>query len=180
MAEMTVPAAKGQGAGVPRAKKLSTRVDLTPMVDLGFLLITFFIFTTQLAQPVGMKVFMPADGDGTKVGQQTVLTVIPFDKDQVFYYHGELAQALAGNLYGVTGYSLQDGIGAVIRQKQAALDQSGKGRKAMMLIIKPAAGSVYRNTVDMLDEVVINDIKQYALTEICAAENQTLISRLHN
>lgn len=180
MAEMTVPAAKGQGAGVPRAKKLSTRVDLTHMVDLGFLLITFFIFTTQMAQPVGMKIFMPADGEGTMVGEQTALTVIPFDNDQVFYYHGELDKAIAGNLYGVTGYSLQDGIGAVIRQKQAALDLSGKGRKAMMLIIKPATGSVYRNTVDMLDEVVINDIKQYALTEISPEETQTLLTRGHN
>lgn len=178
MAEMTVPAAKGHGAGVPRGKKLSTRVDLTPMVDLGFLLITFFIFTTQLAKPVSMKLIMPANGKGTEVGDQTALTVIPFDKNQVFYYHGELEKALAGNLYGITGYSLEEGIGAVIRQKQQALDLSGKGRKEMMLIIKPAEGSVYRNTVDILDEVVINDIKRYALTEISPEETQTLHTRV--
>lgn len=174
MAEMTVPAAKGQGAGVPRAKQLSTRVDLTPMVDLGFLLITFFIFTTQLARPVSMKLIMPANGSGTTTGEQTALTVIPIDNDRVFYYHGQLDKALAGNLFGITGYSMHDGIGAVIRQKQVALDQSGKGRQELMLIIKPAPGSVYRNTVDILDEVVINDIKRYALTEISPEEKRTL------
>src|SRR5262249_31264869 len=83
-----------KGPGVKKAKKLSTRVDMTPMVDLGFLLITFFIFTATLSSPTTMNLNMPKDTkkeDETKVKQSGALTILLGKDNEVFYYEGELA-----------------------------------------------------------------------------------------
>src|SRR5277367_5094102 len=94
MAEMdTSGGGHKKGPGVKKAKKLSTRVDLTPMVDLGFLLITFFIFTTTVSQPTAMKLFLPKDVDKpeeqNKVKASAVLTIMLGKSDQIYYYEGD-------------------------------------------------------------------------------------------
>lgn len=177
MAEIT-SISSGQRAGVQKSRKLSTRIDLTPMVDLGFLLITFFIFTTTLSLPKSMKIVMPAGGPDMPIGNSTALTVIPIADNKIIYYHGELTEALSKNLYGISSYSFADGIGSVIRQKQSALDRSGIGRNELILIIKPAESSSFGNTVDILDEVLINEVSRNALTELTKEEKQILAS--HN
>ena len=58
-----------------------------------------------------------------------------------------------------------------------ALDQARIGRKELMLIIKPSEGSVLTNTVDILDEVQINDLKHYALDKLSESEKQFLLAR---
>ena len=110
------------------------------------------------------------------IGNSTALTIIPGADNKMFYYHGELTEALSNKLYGTSSYSFADGIGSVIREKQSALDRSGTGRNELMLIIKPAESSRFANTVDILDEVLINEVRRYALTELTNEEKQILAS----
>ena len=178
MAEIT-SAAAGSKPGRRHGKKLSTRVDLTPMVDLGFLLITFFVFTTAMSKPSAMKLTMPAEG-GTDmpVPQSRSLTVIPFKNNRIFYYHGILEEALQAGRYGIVSYSYADGIGKVIRAKQEAMDLvEPLSKQKMMVIVKPMNNASYGNVVDILDEMKINDVKIYALTNLGIDEIKMLASQ---
>ena len=152
-------------------KKQSIKIDMTPMVDLGFLLITFFVFTTTISTPMVTDLYMPSDKrvtDPPQLADGLALTLLLDDHNRVYYYHGDFDEALKSNKIFETNYSTYSGIGKIIRQKQKGLDISGKfadGRKGLMLLIKPGAESVYKNVVDALDEAVINDVKKYAIIE---------------
>src|SRR5580698_10187512 len=84
-----------KGPGVKKGKKMSTRVDLTPMVDLGFLLITFFMFTTTMSKPTAFKLSLPADtkdpNQQNKLNDKSALTVMLGNDHNVFFYEGQLA-----------------------------------------------------------------------------------------
>lgn len=177
MAEITTSASEKK-SGVHKLKKQSTRVDLTPMVDLGFLLITFFVFTTSMSEPKAMKLVMPAgESVDMPVGENTALTIIPMEDNKIFYYHGEPKKALELNLFGITNYSMTEGIGIIIRQKQKVLEQMGKRSTDLILIIKPADGSNIGNTIDILDEVLINTVTRYALTDLTEDEMKLLATK---
>jgi hypothetical protein len=136
------------------------------MVDLGFLLITFFMVSTVWSKPHASTLRMPADGPPTKLGDDAALTVVALDHDKIFYYNGDLDESLKKGTYGIAGYGQQDGIGDIIRNKQLAMDKSYKGgRKEMMLLLKPTPASNYKNVVALLDEALINDVKRYALLD---------------
>jgi biopolymer transport protein ExbD len=177
MAEVTT-ASTGNKPGGRRSKKLSTRVDLTPMVDLGFLLITFFIFTNTMSKPKAMKLIMPDDtrpAPPSELAESAALTILPLADNKVFYYHGSMALALQKGAYGIVNYSFKDGIGQVIRDKQLAMDKSGKvPRKDLMLLVKPTTEANYQNIIDILDEVRINDVSHYAILDISGEEKNML------
>ncbi|HLA52158.1 MAG TPA: biopolymer transporter ExbD [Flavitalea sp.] len=160
-----------KGPGVKKSKKLSTRVDLTPMVDLGFLLITFFIFTTTMTQPSSMKLNLPKDTEKpeeqNKVKESAVLSIFLGKDNAVYYYEGTLLPD--GTNFKKTNFK---DIRKVIIDKKRSTNPAD-----FVVLIKPAPSSTYRNTVDMLDEMFINDVKRYALLDNLFTIEQQLITQ---
>jgi len=149
------------------------RIDMTPMVDLGFLLITFFIFTTTMSEPNAMKLYMPHEGEPTSIADSKVLTIILGNNNKVYAYEGAFEKALKNRIIS-TNYDEADGIGSLIRQKQRGLQQAGtKNDKAeLVYLIKPTKQSTYKNIIDALDEAIINGVKKYMILEASVEEAQ--------
>ena len=170
-----------KGPGVKKAKKLSTRVDMTPMVDLGFLLITFFIFTTTMSTPSTMKLFMPKDEKDQKnlmeVKASDALTIMLGKNNQVYYYMGILKDD--GSNFQSTNF--KDIRQVIIDKRQEVMNQ---GRsfgypkdsldKDFVVVIKPNKESTYKNSIDMLDEMKINGVRAFALVDITENENDLI------
>ncbi len=170
MAEMDTSSGGGhkKGPGVKKPKKQSTRVDLTPMVDLGFLLITFFVFTTTMSQATAMNMNEPKDDPNNqlKVKNSGVLTLLLGKGDQVYYYMGELTDPTKQ----FKSSNFKD-IRQVILDKKKATPIGD-----LMYIIKSDKEATFKNAIDVLDEMSINDVPpgHYAEVEMSDTEAQLI------
>jgi biopolymer transport protein ExbD len=163
-------------AGVRRMIKHHLKIDMTPMVDLGFLLITFFVITMELAKPTVMDLYMPKDGLPIYLGLSNALTVL-LDNNKMYYYNGKWEEAAKKGSIIETTLSGNDGLRKIIGDKQRNLDIIAKekeGRNGLMVLIKPTGNASYKDVVDVLDEMTINVVKKYAVIKISAEEKNWL------
>ena len=142
----------------------STRVDLTPMVDLGFILVTFFVFTSTLQQPLAMDILYPKESAISKdeICESCVLTVLPAKHDKIWYYEGSEQTAQ----YKETSYAELRTL--LLRKKQKVIQQRGEDQ--FVLIIRPLQTSQYQNLVTIMDECAITKVLRYYIDEPSAAE----------
>ena len=164
MAEITTnPTRRRKGSGI------NIKIDLTPMVDLGFLLITFFVFTTTMSQSTAMNVIMPndkADDPHDDVCESCALTILPAKNNGLFYFEGMEENAV----FHKTNYGA-DGLRKLIADKKSKVKHSMKTDR-MILIIKPTTGASFKNIVDIIDESTICMVKKYYLAELSEAERK--------
>jgi biopolymer transport protein ExbD len=177
MAEMDTSSSGGKkGPGVKKGKKLSTRIDLTPMVDLGFLLITFFMYTTTLAKPKTMEINMPYKDpnmkeEPNKIKESVALTILLSKNHRVYYYEGMASDPTKPPDLKVTNFAQKGGIRDEIISKRKMVEDmkrtGGLGPKdELTVLIKPDTSSSYGDMVNVLDEMNINDVKVYAIIDI--------------
>ncbi|HYG21067.1 MAG TPA: biopolymer transporter ExbD [Ohtaekwangia sp.] len=163
MAEVSQGGGGGSKDGKVRAKKASTKIDMTPMVDLAFLLLTFFMLTTTFNKPQTMEITMPEKPRGEEklpeVNEKKVITLILGDDDKVYWYHG-----ITDPKIELTDFS-KNGVRKLLMQKNSEIP-------GMIILIKPSKESRYKNVVDILDEMNITNMQRYAMVKITPTDEE--------
>ncbi len=160
---------KGKKQGKGRKPKKRPRIDMTPMVDLGFLLLTFFVLTTTMSTPNTMPVVVPPkiekeeDVEVPKISETKVITLLVGAK-RVYYYTGIEKPELR-----TTDFSPKTGIRKVLLERRSEVE-SRHGKDEMIVIIKMLDEARYKDFVDILDEMAIIQQKKYALVDITPEE----------
>lgn len=168
MAEITASnSTKRKGVFSKSHNRRSTRVDLTPMVDLGFLLITFFVFTTSMAEPKAMDLLEAADGNPRPVKESYAMTIILGKNHQIYYYYGKLDKTNAAQQIRKT--NLRE-IRSLIIDKKRKSDPD-----YLMYLIKSDKESTFGDHIDLLDEMSICDIKGGHYAEVDITEEEARI-----
>jgi biopolymer transport protein ExbD len=151
--------------GKVRVKKASTKIDMTPMVDLAFLLLTFFILTTTFNKPKTMEVNMPDkvldEKEQTKVNEKDILNLVLAENNKIHWWIGLTPPVTT------TGYG-KDGVRKVLLEQNRA-------NPKLMVLIKPEDKSKYENMVDILDEMDITATKRFAIVDY-TPDDKTIIS----
>lgn len=176
MAQLDTGGGDKKKGGKVRSKKQSSNVDLTAMVDLAFLLITFFMLTTSLSKPQSMDLGLPdKEPDPNKkevdlkVDENRTMTILMGDNNQLMYYMGIMNTPMAPETitYGRNGIRKE-----LIKRKEAVIQYTGTAEKGLIVLIKPGKNSHYRNLVDILDEMAISDVPTYAIVDISPQEEE--------
>ncbi|HRO98964.1 MAG TPA: biopolymer transporter ExbD [Flavobacteriales bacterium] len=198
----------GEGGGrhsKKRAKKGSTHIDMTPMVDLAFLLLTFFILTTTMYKPSTLQMTYPVPDENNpenKTKLSNAITLLLTKNDQIFYYIGEFHPA--GNAEGKPPTTLTQTDFSKVRQvlvdqnkatvaqlndlvrqfneKKITEDEYNAKRKEikgtndnLKAIIKTDEDAKYRNMIDMVDEMDIAGIGSYGVLDELKPEEKVLL-----
>jgi hypothetical protein len=191
MAELNTGDGGGKKGGKVRSKKSNAKVDLTAMVDLAFLLITFFMLTTSLSKPQSMDLGLPdKNPDSTKidqkikVDQKRTMTIIMGKDNKIKWFHGLLEAPEPGGaptnaIYGKNGLRKEILKRVVSVAEYAKTRPTYKKGDGLIVIIKPTKKSTYRNLVDILDEMAICKVPTYAIVNDITPEEQKLVDEMN-
>lgn len=174
MAQLDTGGGKAEKGGKVRSKKQNSSVDLTAMVDLAFLLITFFMLTTSLSKPQSMDLAMPDKGDKDKpeedilISEERTLNLVLGPDNKLEYYMGQLASPKEGpKELTYEKESLRKIILEKIQSVPMATRTTAKPNgEPLIVLIKASEESTYKNLVDILDEMAIAKVKVYAIVDI--------------
>jgi biopolymer transport protein ExbD len=157
MAELDTSGGGKKDGGKVRTKKSNAKVDLTAMVDLAFLLITFFMLTTSLSKPLAMDIAKPdkdvKDENRLELRASQTMTILLGKNDKVAWYMGEAGKSQPN----IEGFG--DIRKSILENKKKVADAfNNDPKKTLVIVIKPTSGAKYKNFVDIMDELNITKI----------------------
>ncbi len=177
MAELNTGGGDSKGKKV-RSKKQDAGVDLTAMVDLAFLLITFFMLTTSLSKPQSMNLAMPdknkdqIDEPVLDVADDRTMTVLLGEKNKMVWYYGLPNKPIEGPT--VVGYGKNGIRKELLAKSKSVVAKYGDPKKGLIVLVKASKKSTYRNLVDILDEIAITKVPTYAIVDITPEDKAML------
>jgi biopolymer transport protein ExbD len=207
MAEIQEGGGGGHKGGKKRAKKQSTRIDMTPMVDLAFLLLTFFVLTATFSKPKSMELTFPAPPppDQPPVEIKNGITFLLTKDDRIFYYEGQFRAADddKGAKTTLTEISFDQGslhkylleknkkmheqILALKKQFEnnqladTTFKRMVRERKAdkesFTYLIKTDDKATYKNVIDLVDELNVNVVGKYVMVDMTKPELDLLTEK---
>jgi biopolymer transport protein ExbD len=157
-------------ASIDTGQKGAPFVDMTPMVDLGFLLITFFMLATTFSKPKTMEIIKPAKNDkdekAPKVNKNRVLSILLGENDKVYFYQVAAEDIASGKPLQVDSSDFSvNGVRAVIKTRQKDVEVAYGSKDTLVVLIKGVPKARYKNFVDIIDEMRITGVSQYALVD---------------
>ena len=157
-------------ASIDTGAKGAPSVDMTPMVDLGFLLITFFMLATTMSKPKTMEIIKPAKNDkedkAPPLKKTRSLSVLLGERDKVYFYVATDEDLAKGQLKVDSADFSTKGVRGAIRNRQSEVAQMYTSKDSLVVLIKAMPKSKYKNMVDILDEMRITGVKAYALVDL--------------
>jgi biopolymer transport protein ExbD len=177
-----------------RAKRHSTHLDMTPMVDLAFLLLTFFILTTTFMEHRVMDITMPVKDGHQDVPVSQTITILLSGEDRLMWYAGEDDALHPPEMHRAEfSKSSPNSIHKILLQKNNRLITAIKavkdsvaagliakdepeikkhiaavksaGKKGLIFLIKSDDKTKYKNLVDLFDEMLICSVNTYAIMD---------------
>ncbi|WP_315053393.1 biopolymer transporter ExbD [Chryseobacterium indoltheticum] len=180
MAQVQVQDKSAKGGKV-RSKKNNPAVDMTPMVDLNFLLLMFFMFTSTFSKPNVMDLGLPAKPKDetqkpppTEIDLSNSITLL-LGKDNRVFWHQQDQAGLNDQTMIETNLD-REGIREIIKQAKAR----AKKKDLFTVIIKPTDDAVYKNFVDILDEMAITQSERYGVTDLKPYEKAVYDKKVGN
>ena len=182
---------RGRKGGGSKTKKKSTRIDMTAMVDVAFLLLTFFVLTAVIQDSAIMSLTMPPKAPDVeeeekrvKVDEEKIVTLILEEDDKITWYQGITNPELK-----TADYDPDKGLRQVVldhlrfkprlcRDEKRKYGQETPDCWDPIFIIKPRYNSAYGNLVDVLDEMAITEAPKYAIDKFTEVDSLLLIGEL--
>jgi biopolymer transport protein ExbD len=161
---------RGSKRGGHKRKRLGFRLDMTPMVDVAFLLLTFFMLTTTFAKSNTMEINIPPETGEVAIAERNVMTLrVPGDGFAYWSFAEEAPHRVA--LYDNSG--IHASLGGELRQ---VLRQQFTSNKKLVIVVRISDKAKYKSLVDIIDEFNLMKIDRFSLDDF-TAEDEAAISR---